>query len=88
MRKVNWGIVGLGNIAEKFADAFQFSKNAKLVAIASLNQKKINKFQDKFQVEEKYCFSSYEKLLSCSDVDIIYIALPNSLHHEWIIKCI
>ena len=88
MRQVNWGIIGLGNIAEKFAQGFQFLKNAKLVAIASLNKKKINEFQDKFQIEEKYCFSSYEKLLSCNDVDIVYIALPNSLHYEWIVKCI
>ena len=88
MKQVNWGIVGLGNIAEQFAKAFQFSKNAKLVAIASLNQKKIDKFQNKFQIKEKYCFSSYEKLLSCNDVEIVYIALPNSLHHEWIARCI
>ena len=88
MKQVNWGIIGLGNIAEKFAEAFKFSENAKLVAIASLNQKKINKFKDKFQIEEKYCFSSYEKLLSCNDVDIVYIALPHSLHYEWIVKCI
>ena len=88
MKQVNWGIVGLGNIAEKFAEAFKFSENAKLAAIASLNQKKINKFKHKFQIEDKYCFSSYEKLLSCNDVDIVYIALPHSLHYEWIVKCI
>ena len=88
MKQVNWGIVGLGNIAEKFAEAFKFSENAKLVAIASLNQKKINKFKHKFQIEDKHCFSKYEKLLSCNDVDIVYIALPHSLHYEWIVKCI
>ena len=27
-------------------------------------------------------------MLECIDIDIIYIALPNSFHHEWIIKCI
>jgi predicted dehydrogenase len=26
--------------------------------------------------------------LECKDLDIIYIALPNSFHHEWIIKSI
>ena len=88
MKQVNWGIVGLGNIAEQFSEAFKFSENAKLIAIASLNQEKLNKFRNKFQIEEKYCFSSYEKLLSCNDVDIVYIALPNSLHYEWIVKCI
>lgn len=88
MKQVNWGIVGLGNIAEQFAEAFKFSENAKLVAIASHNQKKIDKFRDKFQIEEKYCFSSYEKLLSCNDIDIVYIALPNSLHYNLIVRSI
>ena len=31
MKKVNWGIIGLGNIALNFADAFKYSKNAKLI---------------------------------------------------------
>ena len=37
---------------------------------------------------KNYCFDDYNNLLKCNDVDIIYIALPNSLHHEWIIECI
>ena len=37
---------------------------------------------------DNYCFSNYESLLKCKDVDIIYIALLNSFHHEWIIKSI
>ena len=26
--------------------------------------------------------------MKCKDVDIIYIALPHSLHHRWVIKSI
>ena len=35
MKQVKWGIIGLGGIASKFADGFQFTKNAKLLAISS-----------------------------------------------------
>ena len=28
------------------------------------------------------------KVVNCEDVDIIYIALPNSLHHDWVLKSI
>lgn len=31
---------------------------------------------------------NYDSLLKCKDLDIIYIALPHSLHHEWVIKSI
>ena len=37
MKKVNWGIIGLGSIAIKFADGFKNSENAKLIAISSKN---------------------------------------------------
>lgn len=88
MKQINWGIIGLGNIAEQFAEAFQYSDNAKLVAIASLDKNKIFKFKNRFQIEEKYCFDSYEKLLLSHDIDIVYIALPNSHHHKWIVNSI
>ena len=38
MKQVKWGIIGLGGIASKFADGFQFAKNAKLFAISSKNE--------------------------------------------------
>lgn len=88
MQQVNWGIIGLGNIAKKFAESFKNIKNANLIGVASKNKNKIEKFQKKYEIEKKYCFESYEKLIKCEKIDIIYIALPNSLHYEWIIKCI
>ena len=35
MRKINWGIIGLGAIAQKFSEAFADTKNSKLLAVAS-----------------------------------------------------
>ena len=88
MKKVNWGIIGLGNIATKFADGFKNSENAQLIAISSNNSNKLKKFKEQFKINENYCFDDYNNLLKCSDVDIVYIALPNSLHYKWIIECI
>ena len=87
-QNINWGIIGLGKIATKFAESFNGLKNAKLISISSKNKNKLKKFKEKLQINQKYCFDNYEDLLNCNDVDIVYIALPNSLHHEWIIKCI
>ena len=88
MAQVKWGIIGLGNIALKFAEGFQYTKNAKLLAISSRSENKLMTFKNKFQIDDNYCFTNYESLLKCKDVDIIYIALPHSLHHKWVIKSI
>ena len=88
MQKVNWGIIGLGKIALKFAEGFKNIDNAKLLGISSKDNEKLKKFKENFKIENNFCFNNYENLLECKNIDIIYIALPNSLHHEWIIKCI
>ena len=88
MEKVNWGIIGLGRIAEVFSNAFGEAENAQLLAVASREQKKLNHFKNHFNLENKFLFDNYEDLISCNDIDIVYIALPNSLHHQWIIECI
>ena len=88
MKKVNWGIIGLGSIANKFADGFSIINNATVKGIASLNTNNLQSFKKKFQVNDEFCFDSYEKLISCRNIDIIYIALPNSLHALNIIKSI
>ena len=35
MKQVRWGIIGLGNIALKFAEGFQYTKNAELFRVWS-----------------------------------------------------
>ena len=88
MEKINWGILGLGEIAHKFSEGFIETSNAKLLAVASKDQEKSKKFKDQFNLESKYLFNSYEELINCEEVDVVYIALPNFLHHEWALKSI
>ena len=88
MKQVRWGIIGLGNIALKFSEGFQYTKNAKLFAISSRSESKLMTFKNKFKIDDNYCFSNYENLLECKDLDIIYIALPHSLHYRWVMKSI
>ncbi len=88
MEKLNWGIIGLGRMAEKFSEAFLDTKNAKLLAVSSKDKFKLNKFKHLYNLENKFLFENYEDLINCSEVDIVYIALPNSLHHYWVIKSI
>tara|TARA_B100001093_G_C26817785_1_gene1010534 strand:+ start:452 stop:1480 length:1029 start_codon:yes stop_codon:yes gene_type:complete len=83
---VNWGIIGLGNVAHEFAKSFYNTKNAKLIAIASKSQNKLSRFRANLNIDINNCYNDYENLLKNNKVDIVYIALPNSLHYPWALK--
>ena len=86
MTKINWGIIGLGTIAKKFAGGFSNLDNASIKAIASKKKENLDLFKKKFQIQDEFCFENYIDLIFCKDIDIIYIALPNSFHAEYIVE--
>ena len=73
-----WGIVGLGKIARKFADALNYIENAKLQAVASTNAQRAKDFAQKYSVPNYY--DSYEQLFSDDTVDIVYVATTHNFH--------
>jgi predicted dehydrogenase len=84
--KIRWGILGCGNIANKFAADLKWVEDAELVAAASLNQQKANDFSTKHGA--RYAFNTYEELAACPEVDVIYIATPHGLHYTHAMLCI
>ena len=81
MNKVyNWGIIGLGSIAKKFAEGLAVLPNAKLYAVASRSLEKAKKFAASYNAPVAY--GSYEEIAADKNVDIIYIATPHTLHYE------
>jgi len=88
MKKINWGIIGLGNIAQSFSDGFFDVDNSRLLAVSSRDSRKLEKFKNKFDIHKNYVFNDYNYILDCKDVDIIYITLPNNFHYEWIVRAI
>ncbi len=85
-RKIRWGILGCGNIANKFAEDLRWVEDAELLAVASRDEKKAIEFSARHK--SKLAFGSYEELVSCPDVDAIYIATPHGLHREHALLCI
>lgn len=83
---IKWGILGLGKMAEKFAEAIQEVTNAKLVSICSLSKQKTQLFGKKFNINDELRFNTYEDLINCKDVDAVYIATINNTHANLIIK--
>ena len=85
IKVIKWGIIGLGNIAQKFAEDLSLIEDAELVAVASRSKVKANNFSTKFNVKQAY--NSYEDLAKDPNVEAIYIATPHSFHKEHAILC-
>ena len=83
---INFGIIGAGNIAHRFASSLNNLDNAKLYAISGRNIDKLNEFVEKFPCFKKYL--SHDELLEDPDVDAVYISLPNFLHKEYSLKAL
>ena len=85
-KTINWGIIGLGNIANKFAHDINLHPNSKLYAVASRSNNKAIAFKNKYN--SKLSFGSYEKLAKCPEIDIVYIATPHVFHFENTMMCL
>ena len=83
---INWGIIGLGGIANKFAQDIINVPNAQLYAVASRTQEKADDFASKYNAIKAY--SSYEALAKDSNIDAVYIATPHVLHKENTLMCL
>jgi D-xylose 1-dehydrogenase (NADP+, D-xylono-1,5-lactone-forming) len=80
---IRWGFLGAGSIATKALRPAVFAaKNATLYAVASRDVARSQ------SLEPEKIHTSYEDLLSDSDVDAVYISLANDQHCNWSIKAL
>lgn len=77
-KPINWGIIGLGNIAHQFCEDLSLVKQATIYAVASRSKEKSAVFAEKHGAIKDY--GSYEALFQDPDVDIVYIATPHDSH--------
>jgi len=82
----NWGILGAGKIAEKFAQDLKTVDKAVLYAIASRSLVRAKEFAEKHEL--KIAYGSYLELVEDKHVDIIYVATPHIFHYEHSILCL
>ncbi len=85
MKKIKWGILGLGKIAKDFAEALN-QEGTGLYAVASRSREKAEQFAKEYKVQCAY--GSYEAIIADSEVDVVYVATPHSNHFEYIMKCL
>ena len=79
-KKIRWGIIGLGNIANQFATDLKLIDEAELCGVASRDISKANEFAIQYDCDSFY--GSYDELFADDQIDIVYIATPHDSHAE------
>jgi D-xylose 1-dehydrogenase (NADP+, D-xylono-1,5-lactone-forming) len=83
--RMRWGVLGVAQIAgAAFAPALAQSATNSLVGVASRSDERAKAFAAQFGVAKTY--GDYDALLRDTEVDAVYIPLPNTLHLQWITR--
>ncbi len=86
-KRIQWGILGVATIAvEQVIPAMLKSQLCSLMAIASRDRDKAEKAAKDFHIPKFY--GSYQELLEDTEIEAVYIPLPNHLHVKWAIKAL
>jgi Predicted dehydrogenases and related proteins len=85
MRKIGWGIIGAGGIADRRTmPAILISSNAGLVAAMEVNKEFAEKIRIKYNLNKVY--DNIDELLLDPLVEAVYIPSPVAFHKEQVIK--
>lgn len=85
-KKYNWGIIGPGRIAHKFAKDLDLLPQANLHAVASRSEERARAFA--LQYGAAHYYGSYQEIINCPDLDVVYIATPHTGHCEATLMCL
>ena len=87
MSKVRYGVLSTAEIGtEQVIPAMQAGEYCEVAAIASRNLDRARATAGRLGIPKAY--GSYEELLADSDVDAVYVPVPNHLHVPWSIKAL
>jgi len=84
-KSIRYAVVGLGHIAQvAVLPGFNTARNTELAAIVSGDREKLTAVAQKYDIEQIFPYDEYDNALST--VDAVFIALPNHLHKEYVVR--
>lgn len=87
MNKINWGIIGCGNVTEiKSGPAFNKVENSSLVAVMRRNEGKVIDYALRHNVPKWY--TDANSMINDPAVNAVYIATPPSTHEQYTLAAI
>lgn len=87
--KLGVALVGLGYYStDLLAPALQLTQNCELRGIITGSPEKIPKWQEKYGIKDKnvYNYKNFDSIANNSEIDVIYVVLPPSMHAEYTIR--
>ncbi|HET7031333.1 MAG TPA: Gfo/Idh/MocA family oxidoreductase [Candidatus Limnocylindrales bacterium] len=85
-RRLRWGILGPGRIAPRIVRALHGNPRGELVAVAGRDLARATAFAERHGGVAVQ--PTFEALLDDPSIDVVYIALPNSLHARWTVAAL
>ncbi len=88
-QKLGIALVGLGYYSTQvLAPALQETQECYLAGIVTGTPEKEKIWADKYNIQQNniYNYDNYDQIKDNPDIDIIYVVLPNSMHHEYTIR--
>jgi glucose-fructose oxidoreductase len=84
-KRIRYAVVGLGHIAQvAVLPGFNTARNTELAAIVSGDREKLTGVAQKYDIEQIFSYDEYDNALA--SVDAVFIALPNHLHKEYVVR--
>ena len=78
MSKIKVGVIGCGSIAKhRHLPEYANNNKVEIVAVCDINEERVNEFAELYNAK---AYTSYEELLSVSDIDAVSVCTPNYLH--------
>jgi predicted dehydrogenase len=88
-QRVGFALVGLGRLSlEQLLPAFAECKNARPVALVSGTPDKARVVAEQHGIrpEAIYDYASFDRIAENPEVQVVYIVLPNGMHHEFTLR--
>lgn len=88
-RKLGIALVGLGYYStDLLAPALQLTQHCELRGIVTGSPEKIPVWKEKYGIADKniYNYENFDQIANNSDIDVVYVVLPPSLHAEYTIR--
>ncbi len=87
-KQIRYAVVGLGYIGQiAVLPAFAHArKNSTLAALVSDDPTKLKKLSKQYEVPFTYSYDEYEQCITSGNIDAVYIALPNNMHRDFVLK--
>jgi predicted dehydrogenase len=88
-KKLGIALVGLGSYSTyQLAPALSETQNCELAGIVTGTPEKAVKWQERYKIPDKNIFNygNFDTIANNDAIDIVYVVLPNSMHHEYVIR--